>query len=60
MRNYVLTLLLAVLVVLTAVTIRRSVLGTATSGADRRAGLVAIGSSPIPIPPPGVKTRQAR
>ncbi len=54
MRNYVLTLLLAVLVVLTGLTVRRSILGAAKSGADRRTSLMAIGSSPVPVPPPAL------
>jgi hypothetical protein len=52
MKNLVLTFLLAVLVVLTCVSIRRMVGGTATL-AGQKPTLVAIGSEPVPpMPPP--------
>ncbi len=54
MRNYVLTLLLAVVVVLTGLTVRRSLSGATRSGADRPTSLIAIGGSPVPVPPPAL------
>ncbi len=50
MRNYILTFVLAVLVVLTSVSLRRAF---AANGAveSSAATLVAIGPSPAPIPP---------
>ena len=52
MKNLVLTFLLAFLVVLTCVSIRRMVSGT-PSLAGQKPALVAIGSSPPPpLPPP--------
>jgi hypothetical protein len=50
MKNTVLTLLLAVLVVLTSVMLRRSFTG-ATALANSGNTLLAIGPSPVPIPP---------
>jgi hypothetical protein len=51
MKNVVLTILLAVLVVLTSVSLRRLVAGNAT--ATGRPALVAIGVAPVPpVPPP--------
>jgi hypothetical protein len=47
MKNLVLTFLLALLVVLTCVSIRRMVAGTATS-AGQKPALVAIGGAPVP------------
>jgi hypothetical protein len=50
MKNYALTVLLAVAVVMDAVTVRRSV--TAMTGPGFSSGpMLAIGGSPIPIPP---------
>ena len=50
MKNYALTFLLALAVVLAAVTIRRSV--TAMSGPGFPSGpMMAIGGSPVPMPP---------
>jgi hypothetical protein len=52
MRNLVLTFFLALLVVLTCVSIRRMVAGNATF-AGQKPALVAIGVSPVPpFPPP--------
>ena len=51
MKNLVLTLLVALLVVLTCVSIRRMVAGTATS-AGQKPALVAIGPEPMPPTPP--------
>jgi hypothetical protein len=51
MKNLVLTFLLALLVVLTAISVRRMVAGTATTAAKSPA-LVAIGADPVPLPPP--------
>jgi hypothetical protein len=50
MKNLVLTFLLALLVVLTAISVRRLVVGTVT--AAPAPGAIAIGTSPIPWPPP--------
>ena len=50
MKNLVLTLLLALLVVVTAISVRRLVAGTATV-AGHGSALVAIGGSPVPYPP---------
>jgi len=52
MKNLALTLLLALLVVLTAVSVRRAVAGNATSAGSP--ALVAIGTDPVPplLPPP--------
>ena len=50
MKNYALTFLLALAVVLAAVTIRRSI--TAMSGSGFSSGsMMAIGGSPVPMPP---------
>ena len=50
MKNYALTVLLAVAVVLAAVTVRRSVMGT--SGPGFSSGpMMAIGGAPVPMPP---------
>jgi len=51
MKNIVLTFLLALLVVLAAVSVRRMVAGTATT-AVKSPALVAIGGAPVPLPPP--------
>jgi len=51
MKNLVLTLLLALLVVLTAISVRRIVAGTATA-AGQTPTLVAIGGDPVPPTPP--------
>jgi hypothetical protein len=52
MKNLVLTFLLALLVVLTCVSIRRMVGGYATSTTERPT-MVAIGGAPVPpFPPP--------
>ncbi len=50
MKNLVLTFLLALLVVLTAISVRRVFAGNATFAAQRP-NLVAIGGEPIPLPP---------
>jgi len=50
MKNLVLTFLLALLVVLTAISVRRVIAGTAP--AAPASGLIAIGTSPVPWPPP--------
>jgi len=50
MKNLAVTVLLALLVVLTAVSLRRSVLAhAATTGAP---AMMAIGGDPVPLPPP--------
>ncbi len=51
MKNLILTFLLALLVVLTAISVRRMVAGTATA-AGQSPTLVAIGTDPVPLPPP--------
>lgn len=57
MKNLVLTFLLALLVVLTSVSIRRMVGGTSTF-AGQKPALVAIGGDPVPFPPPPPKPTQ--
>jgi len=53
MKNLVLTFLLALLVVLTCVSIRQMVCGTS---AGQKPALVAIGGDPVPpLPPPPSK-----
>ncbi|MGD0010669.1 MAG: hypothetical protein ABSE93_19260 [Terriglobia bacterium] len=54
MKNLVLTFLLALLVVLTCVSIRRMLGGNSTF-AGQNSALVAIGTSPVPPPPPPPK-----
>ena len=50
MKNYALTVLLAIAVVLAAVTVRRSVTGTTGSGFSS-GPMMAIGGAPVPMPP---------
>ena len=50
MKNLILTFCLAVLVVVTAISVRRMVAGTATD-AGQSLTLVAIGTDPVPLPP---------
>ncbi len=50
MKKYALALLLAVLVVLTGMTLRRSVTGASPSNVQVQK-LVAIGTEPVPLPP---------
>jgi hypothetical protein len=52
MKNLVLTFLLALLIVVAAISIRRMVAGTATV-AGQSPTLVAIGVAPVPPWPPG-------
>jgi len=55
MKNLVLTFVLALLVVVTAISIRRMVTATATV-AGKTPTLVAIGGDPVPpVPPPPSK-----
>ena len=49
MRNYILTFVLAVLVVLASVSLRRAIAANAVNVSG--ATLVAIGPAPAPIPP---------
>jgi hypothetical protein len=51
MKNLVLTFLLALLVVVTAISIRRMVVGNATF-AGHNPALLAIGTAPVPYPQP--------
>jgi hypothetical protein len=53
MKNYILTFVLAVLVVLASVSLRRAIAANGTVSSDA-ATLVAIGPSPMPIPPHAV------
>ena len=53
MKNLIVTLLLALLVVLTAVSVRRTVAGNATTVGSP--ALMAIGTEPVPLPPPPPK-----
>ncbi|HUZ45957.1 MAG TPA: hypothetical protein VMW54_04910 [Terriglobia bacterium] len=50
MKNYTLTVLLAVLVVLTSVMLRKSFAGAAPLSSEGGT-LVAIGPAPVPLPP---------
>jgi hypothetical protein len=60
MKNLVLTFLLALLVVLTCVSIRRMVGGTPTF-AGQKPTLVAIGVEPVPpFPPPAPKPKPSQ
>ena len=52
MKNLALTFLLALLIVVTAISVRRMVAGTPTAPGDGPK-LVAIGTDPVPLPPPG-------
>jgi hypothetical protein len=55
MKNYALTFLLAVLVVLTSIGLRQAVAGIGGSPIPLPPpGVTGIGGSPIPLPPPGV------
>jgi hypothetical protein len=51
MKSYLLTFLLALLVVLTVVTLRRSLAAIGRSAASGPANTTAIGVSPVPLPP---------
>ena len=51
MKNIILTFLLALLVVVTAISVRRMAAGNATATGQRPA-LMAIGTGPVPYPPP--------
>jgi hypothetical protein len=50
-KNYVLSFLLAVLVVLTGVTLKRSITGIGTDPVPIPPKVFAIGTDPVPIPP---------
>lgn len=50
MKNCVLAVLLALLVVLTGITLRRSLAGRGVAGVAGQT-LVAIGTEPVPLPP---------
>jgi hypothetical protein len=58
MKNLVLTFLLALLVVVTAISVRRMVTGTA-SVAGKTPTLMAIGTDPVPPTPPKPTTKPA-
>ncbi len=61
MKNYVLTFLLALLVVLTGMTLRRSVVGLAGAPVPLPASVTGFGGSPMPpFPPAMASTGQAR
>jgi len=51
MKNYLLTFLLALLVVLTSMSLRRSVAGIGTSPVPVPPTVLGIGTSPVPVPP---------
>jgi hypothetical protein len=51
MKNYLLAFLLALLVVLTGMSLRRSVAGIGGSPAPMPPNAVGIGGSPAPMPP---------
>ena len=50
MKSFLLTLLLALLVVLTALSLRRAVAAGVTA-TDQGSSLVALGGEPVPLPP---------
>jgi hypothetical protein len=50
MKNIIFTFLLALLVVVTAISVRRMVAGTGTAAAQSPT-LLAIGTDPVPFPP---------
>lgn len=52
MKNYILTFLLALLVVLTGTTLRRSVAGLGGAPMPIPPPVTALGGAPMPIPPP--------
>jgi len=51
MKNFLLAFLLALLVVLTGITLRRSVAGIGGSPVPLPPSAVSIGGSPVPLPP---------
>jgi hypothetical protein len=51
MKNYVLTFLLAVLIVLTSTGLRQAFAGIGTSPAPMPPNVIGIGTSPAPMPP---------
>ncbi len=61
MKNYVLTFLLALLVVLTGMNLRRSVVGLAGAPVPLPASVTGFGGAPVPpFPPAMASTGQAR
>lgn len=53
MKNYILTFVLAVLVVLASVSLRKAIAANGPASTNA-ASLVAIGPEPVPLPPPSV------
>lgn len=51
MKNYLMTFLLALLVVLTSATLRRSVAGIGGAPVPMPPNVVGIGGAPVPMPP---------
>jgi hypothetical protein len=51
MKNYLLTFVLALLVVLTGMTVRRAVAGIGGSPVPLPPNVTGIGGSPVPLPP---------
>lgn len=51
MKNYFLTFLLALLVVLTSMSLRQAAAGIGTSPAPMPPNVIGIGTSPAPMPP---------
>ena len=51
MKNYLLTFFLALLVVLTSMSLRRAVAGIGSSPVPVPPTVLGIGSSPVPVPP---------
>lgn len=51
MKNYLLAFLLALLVVLTGMSLRRSVAGMGTSPVPMPPNAIGMGTSPVPMPP---------
>lgn len=51
MKNYILSFLLALLVVMTSMSLRRSAAGIGTSPVPIPPNVMGIGTSPVPVPP---------
>ncbi len=55
MKNYVLTFVLALLVVLTGMTVRRSVVGYGGAPVPLPPSVTGYGGAPVPLPPASVR-----
>ncbi len=60
MKNYLLTFVLALLVVLTGMTVRRAVAGIGGSPVPLPPNATGIGGSPVPLPPNLAPANHAR